>query len=74
MFNKYRKRRIHNTANLLTGLADVAPGSVKVAQGRTDVEADIVSYYHPNLTINVVDDHTAWAQGSIPEPLNTRKW
>lgn len=71
MFNKYRKRRIHNTANLLTGLADVAPGSVKVAQGRTDVETDIVSYYHPNLTINVVDDHTAWAQGSIPEPLNT---
>ncbi len=26
VFNKYKKRRIHNTVNLLTGQADVAPG------------------------------------------------
>jgi len=30
VLNKYRKRRVHNTANLLTGKADVAPGSIKV--------------------------------------------
>ena len=32
VLNKYRKRRVHNTANLLTGEADVAPGSIKVRE------------------------------------------
>ena len=70
MFNKYRKRRVHNTANLLTGEADVAPGTVKVAQGATDVVPDIISYYHPNLTINLVEDYTQWSAGSVPQPLD----
>lgn len=30
VLNRYRKRRVHNTANLLTGESDVAPGSIKV--------------------------------------------
>ena len=30
VFNKYRKRHVHNTVNLITGEADVAPGSLKV--------------------------------------------
>lgn len=30
-FNKYKKRRIHNTVNLLTGKADVAPGEQTVS-------------------------------------------
>ena len=70
VFNKYRKRRVHNTANLLTGEADVAPGSMKVGQGVTDTVPDIISYYHPNLTINLVEDYTQWAQGSVPQPLD----
>lgn len=70
VLNKYRKRRIHNTANLLTGEAEVAPGSLKVAQGDTVTEADIISYYHPNITICLVEDYTRWAKGSVPQPLD----
>ena len=70
VLNKYRKRRIHNTANLLTGESDVAPGSMKVAQGDTVTEADIISYYHPNLTVCLVEDYTRWVKGSVPQPLD----
>lgn len=31
---------------------------------------EILSHWHPNLTINLVDDHTAWTKGSIPSPLD----
>lgn len=39
---------------------------------RTDDQdtVDIISYWHPNLTINVVDDQSPWQQGSIPPPLD----
>ena len=70
VFNRYRKRRVHNTANLLTGESDVAPGTIKVPQGKTDVVPDVISYYHPNLTINLVEDYTAWTKGAIPQPLD----
>ncbi len=70
MFNKYRKRHVHNTANLLTGEADVAPGSLKVGQGVLDTVPDIISYYHSNLTVNLVEDYTLWTQGSVPQPLD----
>ena len=70
VFNRYRKRRVHNTANLLTGESEVAPGTLKVAQGATDVVPDVISYYHPNLTINLVEDYTQWTPGSVPQPLD----
>jgi aspartate carbamoyltransferase regulatory subunit len=31
---------------------------------------EIISYWHPNMTINLIDDHTAWQQNNIPPPLN----
>ncbi len=74
VFNKYRKRRVHNTANLLTGESDVAPGSLKVGQGVTDTVPDIISYYHPNVTVNLVEDYTQWAKDSVPQPLDKCKW
>ncbi len=49
----------------------MAPGTVKVPQGATDVETIIDSYDHPHLTINHIDDHTAWVKGSSPQPLDT---
>ena len=101
VFNKYRKRHLHNTVNLITGEADVAPGALKVhthslthththiqspptcvhtyisllqvPQGATDVPPDILSYYHPNLTISIVDDHTDWTPGSVPQPMDKCK-
>ena len=30
VINRYRKQRLHKTANLLTGEADISPGSIKV--------------------------------------------
>lgn len=34
---------------------------------------EIISHWHPNLTINMIDDHTAWVKGSVPPPLDQRK-
>ena len=31
---------------------------------------EILSHWHPNLTINLVDDHTPWVKNSVPPPLN----
>lgn len=30
----------------------------------------IISYWHPNLTINVLDDQTNWPYEEVPPPLN----
>ena len=61
---------MHNTANLITGESDVAPGSMKVPQGTTDATPEVISYYHPNLTLNLVVDHTNWVEGKIPQPVD----
>lgn len=34
------------------------------------MSSEIVSHWHPNLTICFVTDWTAWAPGSVPAPLN----
>lgn len=31
---------------------------------------EIVSHWHPNLTINMVTDHTNWVPGQVPPPLD----
>ena len=33
---------------------------------------EILSHWHPNLTINIVDDHTPWQKNSVPSPLDQR--
>ena len=43
---------------------------MKVPQGSNDVTPDVISYYHPNITINLVDDHTQWVKGSVPQPMD----
>ena len=43
---------------------------MKVPQGSSDVTPDVISYYHPNITINLVDDHTQWVKGSVPQPMD----
>lgn len=48
--------------------------STQVPQGTTDVQPEVTSYYHPNLTINLVDDHTRWVEGSIPQPMDKCKY
>ena len=31
---------------------------------------EVISHWHPNITINIVDDHTPWVKGSVPPPLD----
>ncbi len=31
---------------------------------------EVLSTWHPNLTINLIDDHTPWVKGSVPQPLD----
>lgn len=65
----YRKRRVHKTVNLLTGMADANPADlVQAPNSKKPVE--IISYWHPNLTINLMDDQTPWVQGSVPQPMD----
>lgn len=33
-------------------------------------DGKIVSHWHPNLTINLITDQTAWTYGAVPQPLN----
>ncbi|XP_063426507.1 putative lipid scramblase CLPTM1 [Mytilus trossulus] len=65
--NKFKKRKFQNTVNLLTGETDVHPDLIK-KENMSSFE--ILSHWHPNLTINMMDDHTPWARGSLPAPLD----
>ncbi|MGH0114885.1 UNVERIFIED_CONTAM: hypothetical protein FKN15_065809 [Acipenser sinensis] len=31
---------------------------------------EVISHWHPNVTISMVDDHTAWVKGAVPPPLD----
>lgn len=37
------------------------------------VETEIMSHWHPNLTICLVTDQTNWTKGSLPQPFNECK-
>ncbi|KAL9952468.1 hypothetical protein ACROYT_G039730 [Oculina patagonica] len=64
----FRKRRVHKTVNLLTGVADANPDMIQAPDSKKP--AEIISYWHPNLTINLMDDQTPWVQGSVPQPMD----
>nr|XP_013798580.1 PREDICTED: cleft lip and palate transmembrane protein 1 [Apteryx mantelli mantelli] len=68
MINKYKRRRFQKTKNLLTGETEADPEMIKRAEDYGPVE--VISHWHPNLTINMVDDHTPWVKGSVPPPLD----
>ncbi|XP_072319817.1 putative lipid scramblase CLPTM1 [Eucyclogobius newberryi] len=68
MLNKFKRRKFLKTKNLLTGETEADPEMIKRAESHGPVE--IISHWHPNLTINIVDDHTAWVKGSVPPPLD----
>ncbi|NWT07411.1 CLPT1 protein, partial [Mionectes macconnelli] len=68
VINKYKRRRFQKTKNLLTGETEADPEMIKRAEDFGPVE--VISHWHPNLTINMVDDHTPWVKGSVPPPLD----
>nr|KAG5704265.1 hypothetical protein BaRGS_012553 [Batillaria attramentaria] len=65
--NKFKKRKFHATANLLTGETEVHPD---LQQKENKSSFEILSHWHPNLTINLLDDHSPWVPGSVPQPLD----
>lgn len=58
--NKYRKKYYKKTQNLLTGKTEQSEEEQKKAEVMT---FEVLNYWHPNLTINLVDDQTAWQRG-----------
>lgn len=66
--NRYKKRRYRDTHNLITGKTDKSIEEQEKIKNK--VKEEIVSHWHPNLTINMIYDHTAWTQGAVPAPLN----
>ncbi|XP_038214517.1 cleft lip and palate transmembrane protein 1 homolog [Zerene cesonia] len=67
MLNKYKKLKYQKTHNLLTGQSEKSEEELKKAE---TMQEEIVSHWHPNLTINLVTDQTNWMQGSVPPPLD----
>ena len=66
-----RKRRLSRTVNLLTGHTGVHSDLVASKDTPVDVKyLPPISHWHPNLTINLIDDHTPWVRGSVPAPIN----
>ncbi|XP_027193731.2 putative lipid scramblase CLPTM1 [Dermatophagoides pteronyssinus] len=65
--NRYKKRSYKKTHNLLTG--QTAATEEEKAKIKQNIRHEILSHWHPNLTINVIDDHTPWTRGQVPAPL-----
>lgn len=65
--NRYRKKIYKRTHNLLTGETEQSlEDQLKAEQ----TVFEILSFWHPNITLNIVDDHTAWTRGKVPKPLD----
>ena len=65
--NRYKKRSYKKTHNLLTG--QTAATEEEQAKIKQNIRHEILSHWHPNLTINLIDDHTPWTRGQVPAPL-----
>lgn len=66
--NRFKKRKYKKTHNLLTG--ETSASREAQAKIEANIKEEIISHWHPNLTIHMIDDHTPWAKGSIPPPLD----
>ncbi|KAL7742457.1 hypothetical protein ACLKA6_019086 [Drosophila palustris] len=64
--NKFKKLRVNRNYNLLASDKEKLEHELKHA----NLKDQIVSHWHPNLTVNLVVDQTNWAQGSVPAPLD----
>ena len=62
--NKIKKRKYQQTHNLLSGDTERAEDREK--HGTTEW----ISHWHPNITISICYDQTAWPRGKIPPPLD----
>lgn len=67
MLNKFKKRKFSKTKNLLTGETEQSLEDQEKAKVMLE---EIVSHWHPNLTINLVTDQTNWVKGTVPAPMD----
>lgn len=67
LLNKFKKIRFTKTHNLLTGETTKTPEQQRKAQLMSN---EIVSHWHPNITVNLVTDQTNWVPGAVPPPLD----
>lgn len=67
LLNKYKKVRYTKTHNLLTGQTEKSLEEIEKSKRMSN---EIISHWHPNLTINLVTDHTNWVRGSVPQPMD----
>nr|CAD2181975.1 unnamed protein product [Meloidogyne enterolobii] len=66
--NKYKKKYYRKTTNLLTGKTEQnVEEQQKADEG---VKWEMLNYWHPNITVNLVTDFTAWTKGQVPSPLD----
>lgn len=66
--NRYKKRRFRDTHNLITGKTEKSLEEQEKIKNK--ISEEIISHWHPNLTINMIYDHTAWTEGAVPAPLD----
>ncbi|KAH9281009.1 Cleft lip and palate transmembrane protein 1 -like protein [Echinococcus granulosus] len=73
---RMRKRRLSRTMNLLTGHTEAHSDLIASKDTPVDVKyLPPISHWHPNLTVNLIDDHTPWVRESVPAPINEYiKW
>lgn len=60
--NKFKKKYYKKTQNLLTGKTKQ---SEEERQKAEVMSYEVLNHWHPNLTINLVVDQTAWQKGKI---------
>lgn len=65
--NKFKKIKYQKTTNLLTGTTEKSAEEVAKAK---IMSSQILSHWHPNLTVNMVVDQTNWVKGTVPPPLD----
>jgi len=64
--NKFKRKRYAQTHNLLTG---ETTATLEEQEKAKTISSEIISHWHPNMTINLVTDWTAWTPGAVPAPL-----
>lgn len=66
--NRFKKRKYKKLHNLISG--ETSASKETVAKLEQKVKEEIMSHWHENLTINIIDDHTPWTRGHVPQPLD----
>ncbi|KAK0422658.1 hypothetical protein QR680_007704 [Steinernema hermaphroditum] len=65
--NKYKKKLYKKTANLLTGFSEQSEEDLAKAE-LSPVE--ILNYWHPNLTVNLIVDQYKWTKDQLDAPYD----